>query len=57
MLATGPKDRGFKLGRGDGILRVIKIHSTPSFRWEVKPKVPCLKNLQHVKDQLTYQRY
>jgi hypothetical protein len=31
VLATGPRGRGFKPGRGDGFLRVIKIHSTPSF--------------------------
>jgi hypothetical protein len=28
VLATGPKGRGFKPGRGDGYLRVIKIRST-----------------------------
>jgi hypothetical protein len=33
-------------------LRAIKIHSTPSFRWEVKLAVPCHKSLQHVKDLL-----
>jgi hypothetical protein len=27
---TGHKGRGFKLGRGDGLLRVIKIRRTPS---------------------------
>jgi hypothetical protein len=57
MLATGPKDRGFKLGRGNGFLRAIKIRSTPSFGWEVKPEVPCRKILQHVKDPLMYFRY
>jgi hypothetical protein len=31
-------------------LRAIKIHSTPSFGWEVKPEVPCLKILWHVKE-------
>jgi hypothetical protein len=50
--ATGPKGRGFEPGQGDGFLRVIKIHSTPSFRWEVKPEVPCCKILRHVKDLL-----
>jgi hypothetical protein len=31
VLATGPKGCRFKR-----LLRAIKIHSTPSFRWEVK---------------------
>jgi hypothetical protein len=33
----------------DGFLRVINIHSMPSFRREVKPSIPCHKILQHVK--------
>jgi hypothetical protein len=41
MLATGPKIRGFKPGRGDGFLRAIKIRSTPSFRGDVKPSATC----------------
>jgi hypothetical protein len=49
-LATGPKDRGYEPGQGDGFLRAIKIRSTPSFGWEVKPEVPCRKILRHVKD-------
>jgi hypothetical protein len=57
VLATGPKCHGFKSGQGDGFLRAIKIHSTPSFGWEVKPEVPCRKILQHVKDPLRYFRY
>jgi hypothetical protein len=57
VFATGPKGHGFKPGRGDGFLRVIKICSMPSFRWEVKLEVPCLKILQHVKDPLGYFRY
>jgi hypothetical protein len=32
VLATGPKGREFKPGRGDTFLRAIKIRSTPSFR-------------------------
>jgi hypothetical protein len=39
VLATGPKGRAFKPGRGDGFLRAIKILSTPSFGWEIKPEV------------------
>jgi hypothetical protein len=50
VLATGPKGRGFKPGRGDGFLRAIKICSTPSFGWEVKPEVSYRKILWHVKD-------
>jgi hypothetical protein len=55
VLATGPKGRGFKHGRGDGFLRAIKIRSTPSIGWEVKLEVPCHKILRHVKDSLRYQ--
>jgi hypothetical protein len=36
---------------------VIKVCSTPSFGWEVKPEVPCRKILRHVKDPLRYFRY
>jgi hypothetical protein len=50
VLDTGPKRRGFKPGRGDGFLREIKILSTTSFGWEVKPEVPCLMILRHVKE-------
>jgi hypothetical protein len=37
VLATGPKGREFKPGRGDRFLRAITIRSTPSIGWEVKP--------------------
>jgi hypothetical protein len=43
VLATGPKGCGFSPGQGDGFLMVIKIHSTPSFGWEIKPGAPCHK--------------
>jgi hypothetical protein len=56
VLATGPKGHGLKPGQGDGFLRVIKICSTPSFRWEVNPEAPCHKILRHVKDPSTYLR-
>jgi hypothetical protein len=49
VLATGPKVCGFEPGQGDGFLRAIRIRSTPSFRWEVKPEVPCRKILRLVK--------
>jgi hypothetical protein len=55
--AIGPEGRGFKPGRGDGFLRAIKIRSTPTFGWEVKPDVPCRKILRHVKDPLKYFGY
>jgi hypothetical protein len=45
VLATEP-------GQGDGFLRAIKIRSTPSFGWEVKPEVPCRNILRHVKELL-----
>jgi hypothetical protein len=57
VLATGPKGHEFKPGRDDGFLRAIKVHSTPSFGWEVKPEVPCRKILWHVKDPLRCFRY
>jgi hypothetical protein len=40
VLFTVTKGRGFKLGRGVGFLRAIKIRSTPSFGWEVNPEGP-----------------
>jgi hypothetical protein len=39
VLATVPKGREFKPGRGNELLREIEIHSTLSFVWEVKPEV------------------
>jgi hypothetical protein len=39
VLANGSKCRGFEPGKGDGFLRTIKIRSTHSFGWEVKPEV------------------
>jgi hypothetical protein len=52
VLATGSKGRKFKPDRGDGLLKVVKIRSTPSFGWEVKPDVPCRKILRHVNNPL-----
>jgi hypothetical protein len=46
----GPKGRRFEPGQGDGFLRTIKIRSTSSFGWEVKPEIPCRRILRHVKD-------
>jgi hypothetical protein len=57
VFATGPKKvRWFKPGRDDGLLRAIKILSTHSFGWNVKPEVSC-KILLHVKDPVRYFRY
>jgi hypothetical protein len=52
VLATGPKVRGFKPGRGDGLLREMKFRSTASFGGEVQPKAPCRKISRHVKRSL-----
>jgi hypothetical protein len=52
VLTTGPRVRGLT-GRGDGFLMAIKICSTLSFGWEVKPKATCRTFLRHVKDSLT----
>jgi hypothetical protein len=48
VLATGPKVRVFKPSRGGGLLRAIKVRSTPFFRGLRKPEVPCHKILPHV---------
>jgi hypothetical protein len=53
VLATGPKGRGFKPDLGDGLLRAIKMFSTPYFGWEVRPEIPCRKILWHVKHPLS----
>jgi hypothetical protein len=52
VLATGSKGCRFEPGQGGGFLRAINIRITPSFGWEVKPKVPCRKILRRVKDLL-----
>jgi hypothetical protein len=52
VYATGPKGRWFEPGQGDRFLRAIKIRSTPSFGWEVKPEVPRCKILRRVKHLL-----
>jgi hypothetical protein len=46
VFANGTKGRGFNRGRCDGFLNAIKIRSTPSFGWEVKPEFPCRKILR-----------
>jgi hypothetical protein len=49
VLATGTKVCGFEPGQDDVFLTAIKVRSTPSFGWEVKPEVPCRKILRNVK--------
>jgi hypothetical protein len=56
VLASGPNGRGFKPGRGDGFLRVIKFRSTTSFGLEVKPSAPCREIFRNVEDPLRYDR-
>jgi hypothetical protein len=53
---TGPNGRGFEPSQGDGSFRAIKIRSTPSFGWEVKPEVPCRKISCYVEDLLKSHR-
>jgi hypothetical protein len=50
VFAIRLKVRGFKHGQGNGFLRIIKIHSMPSFRGKVKLEAPCHKTLRHVKN-------
>jgi hypothetical protein len=40
VLATGIKGHKFKLSQGSEFLMTIKIHSTRSFGWKVKPEAP-----------------
>jgi hypothetical protein len=49
VLAVGLEVRGFKLGRGNGFLRAMKIRRTPSSGGEVKPEALFRKILCHVK--------
>jgi hypothetical protein len=50
VFATGPKGCELKRGWGDGFLMVTEVHSICSFRWEVKPEVPCRQILQHAEE-------
>jgi hypothetical protein len=49
VLATGPKGHRFEPGQDDEFVMAIKTRITRSFRWEVKPDVPCCKILRNVK--------
>jgi hypothetical protein len=55
MLVIGSKVRGFEPDLGDGLLRTIKINSTPFFGGEVKPETTCRKILRHVKTTCKYE--
>jgi hypothetical protein len=50
LLAAGRTVCGFKPSLGDRCLRAIKILSTPSVGWEVKPEAPGRKSLRHIKE-------
>jgi hypothetical protein len=52
VLAIGPNVRAFKLGRGGGFLRAMKIRSTPLIGAEVKPEASCRKILLYVKNSM-----
>jgi hypothetical protein len=52
VLAITSKVCRFKPDRGDGFLRVIKIHSTTSLVGDVKLLAPRCKILRHVKKSL-----
>jgi hypothetical protein len=56
VLTIRPNFHGFKLGRGDDILKSIKIRSTPSFGGEVNLSAPCRKILRQVKDKFEVSR-
>jgi hypothetical protein len=56
VFAIGHKVRRFKPGKGDGFLRAIKVHSTPSFGGEVNLGAPCHNNLQHIKEPYKCER-
>jgi hypothetical protein len=45
-----PRFAGSNPAKGNGLLRVIKIHSTHSFGGQVKPLAPCRKISWHVKE-------
>jgi hypothetical protein len=50
VLAITLMVRGFKIGRGDGFLREIKIRSKTYFGGKVKPEAPCRKISRHMKE-------
>jgi hypothetical protein len=49
VLVTGPKVRGFKLGRGRWSFMGNKNPHHASFGGEVKPEAPCRKIFPHLR--------
>jgi hypothetical protein len=50
-LPFDPQFKGSNPAEGSGFLmEIIKIHSMPSFREDIKLSAPCCKILWHVKD-------
>jgi hypothetical protein len=43
VLVVGPRVRGFKPGRGDSVVSVIKIRITPSFGGEVNQEAQVVR--------------
>jgi hypothetical protein len=56
MLGIGTKVCGFKPGRGDKLLKAIKIRSIPSFGGEVNTETPRRKILWYVKISCKYKQ-
>jgi hypothetical protein len=56
VFAIEPKVSGFKPGRGDGVLRAMKIRSTLLFGGEVKLSASCRKIVRHVKELCEHER-
>jgi hypothetical protein len=52
VLVTGPRVCWFEPDRSDWFLMAIKIRSTPTFVWEIKPEIPRRNILRQVKDLL-----
>jgi hypothetical protein len=56
VFVIGPRVAGSNAAEGDGVLRSIKIRSTPSFGGEVKPDAQRRNILRHVKEHYEYER-
>jgi hypothetical protein len=55
-LPLDPRFVGSNLAKDKGFLTAIRIGSMTSIGREVKPSVPCLKFLLHVKEPYEYER-
>jgi hypothetical protein len=49
IVPLDPSSAGWNPAKGNGFLRAIKKHRTPSFEGDVKPSAPFRNILQHVK--------